>query len=155
MLICIPSPSCIIGWTSALLFTRRRETRCQGWSRRVLCGNRRRRGYSFFRSSAGRRCRRTNRFGRPARRGSQPSTQRPPRPYIDHAALLLLYGGFPVSPSEREPQAPPTDGYCGARTPPQQPMTTTAAMSCRRRRHPSRRASNGRSRRTSLGGCQF
>lgn len=42
---CISPPSCIFGGTR--LFTRRRKTRCQGWSHRVPCGNRQRRGFSF------------------------------------------------------------------------------------------------------------
>jgi len=133
------------------LFTRRREIRCQGWSRRVSCGNRRRRGYSFFRSSAGRRCCRTNRFGRPAWRGSQASTQRPP---LDRILITLLSHSSTavfLSPSPARATSSPAVGYCGTRTPPQQPTT----MSSRRRRYPARCASNGRSRRTSLGGCQF
>lgn len=85
--------------------------------------------------------------------GAHRRRRSPPRPYIDHAALILLYGCSPVSPRGAGYQLPPTVGYCG------QDAAVAAAddddMSSGRRCHPARCASDGRSRRASLGGCQF
>lgn len=110
VIMCIPLPLCIFGGTR--LFTRRRKTRCQGWSHRVPCGNRQRRGFSFlffFRPCAGRRRHRTNRFGRPARRGSPLLTQPPSTVYIDHAFSLTRVCP-PISPwgAERQHPLPPS-----------------------------------------------
>lgn len=109
----------------------------------VWC-NRRRRGYSFFRSRAGRRCRRTNRFGRVLPGGAHRRRRSPPRPYyIDHVALSST--AVPLSP--RGPPAPPRS-VAESRTP-QQPTTT---LSSGRRHHPPRVVHQ---RTLSLGGCQF
>lgn len=112
-----------------VVYPRRRETRCQGWSRRVPCGNRRRRGYSFF--SAERRAslppHQSIRSSCPAGLTADTVDTAPPLDRILITLLLLLYGCFPVS--QQSTSSP--------RTPPQQPMAT--AMSSRRRRHPARR----------------
>jgi len=109
--------------------------------------------FFFFRPCAGRRRHRTNRFGRPARRGSPLSTQPPSTVYIDHA-LSLSRVCSPISPwgADRQHLLPPS--VKGPR------RRRSSRRRCplgseRRRRHPARCASTDAAANASLGGCQF